>query len=102
MAREEREWHPKFIEYMDFIIQHPNYKGLPITKKSDGSWSWFGTKKTQIGKARIAWCENKAKELGFQLSQAFMRMLCVRFILPNGKYVKPVAIQCQFIITIKC
>lgn len=67
MAREEREWHPKFIEYMDFIIQHPNYKGLPITKKSDGSWSWFATKKTQIGKARIAWCENKAKELGFPI-----------------------------------
>lgn len=67
MAREEKEWHPKFVEYMDFIIHHPNYMGLPITKKADGSWSWFATKKTQIGKARMAWCENKAKELGYKM-----------------------------------
>ena len=67
MAREEKEWHPKFKEYMEFIIHHQNYKGLPITKKSDGTWSWFATKKTQIGKERIAWCENLAKKLGFSI-----------------------------------
>lgn len=65
MSREERAWHPKFLKYMESIINHPNYKGLPITKKADGTWSWFGTKQTEIGKQRIAWCEAKARELGY-------------------------------------
>lgn len=67
MARETREWHPEFAKYMDFIINHPNYKGLCIVKKKDGSWSWFGTKQTEVGKSRIAWCEAKAQELGFKI-----------------------------------
>lgn len=29
----EKIWNEKFIEYMNFIINHPNYKGLPIAKK---------------------------------------------------------------------
>lgn len=67
MARETREWHPDFVQYMNYIISHPNYEGLCITKKKDGSWSWFGTKQTETGKARIAWCEEKAKELGIKI-----------------------------------
>lgn len=35
MAREKREWHPNFLKYMDMIVNHPNYKGLPISKKAD-------------------------------------------------------------------
>lgn len=67
MTREKRECHPNFVEYMNFIINHPNYKGLPITKKADGTWAWFATKKTPIGQARLAWCEKKAKELGYPI-----------------------------------
>lgn len=67
MAREEREWHPDFIQYMNSIINHPNYKGLPIIKKNDGTWSWFSTKQTDIGQARLAWCEKKAQELGLPI-----------------------------------
>lgn len=67
MAREERKWHPLFIKYMEMIVNHPNYRGLRIEKKSDGTFSWIATAKSETGKARIAWCENKAKELGFSL-----------------------------------
>lgn len=67
MAREERKWHPHFIKYMEMIVNHPNYRGLRIEKKSDGSYSWIATAKSETGKARIAWCENKAKELGFPI-----------------------------------
>jgi Alw26I/Eco31I/Esp3I family type II restriction endonuclease len=67
MARTEREWNTKFLEYMDFIINHPNYQGLPIIKKGDGTWSWFAPKQTEIGKKRMEWCENKARELGFPI-----------------------------------
>jgi len=64
MAREIKEWHPHFLEYMDMIIHHPHYRGLPIAKKEDGSYSWIATAKSEIGLGRIQWCKKKAKELG--------------------------------------
>ncbi len=67
MSRETRQWHPDFITYMDEIISHPNYKGLPIDKKSDGTYKWIAPAQSEIGKARIKWCENKAKELGLKI-----------------------------------
>ena len=60
----EKIWHEKFIEYMDFIVNHPNYKGLEIKKKSDGSYSWIATAQSEVGKARQKWALEKAKELG--------------------------------------
>lgn len=65
MAREERQWHPRFLKYMEMIATHPNYSGLPIEKKKDGSYKWIATAKSETGKARIAWCEAKARELDF-------------------------------------
>ena len=41
MSREERKWNNRFIAYMNMIANHPNYKGLPIQKKKDGSLSWI-------------------------------------------------------------
>ena len=64
MNRSKRNWHPDFIKYMNLIIHHPNYAGLPIEKKSDGSYRWITTAKSEIGRGRIDWCLNKAKELG--------------------------------------
>lgn len=67
MSRKERNWHPRFLKYMEMIIHHPNYRGLRIDKKADGTYAWFATKMSTVGKARIAWCEEKAKELGFPI-----------------------------------
>lgn len=67
MAREKKEWHSNFIEYMNFIIHHPNYQGLPIKMKKDGTWSWIAAASTEIGQARKAWCEQKARELGIPI-----------------------------------
>lgn len=64
MPREERQWHPNFIKYMNMIINHPNYKGLAITQKADGSYNWIATAKSVIGESRINWNLNKARELG--------------------------------------
>lgn len=52
---------------MEFIANHPNYRGLPIEKKADGSYSWIATAKSEIGRARIEWCQDKARELGFPI-----------------------------------
>ncbi len=66
MAREKRQWNDRFLAYMDMIVKHPNYQGLPIEKKADGSLAWITTAKTKIGKKRIEWCLKKADELGFE------------------------------------
>lgn len=67
MPREERKWHPQFCNYMKRIVNHPNYKDLWIETKSDGSYSWIATASSEVGKARITWCKEKAKELGFPI-----------------------------------
>lgn len=67
MSKSVRVWHPNFIRYMDMIVTHPNYSGLPIEKKADGSYSWIATAKSEIGGARIEWCKRKAHELGFPI-----------------------------------
>ena len=67
MSKSVRVWHPNFINYMDMIAKHPNYKGLPITRKKDGSYSWIATAKSTIGRERKIWCEAKAKDLGFSI-----------------------------------
>lgn len=67
MKTKEKQWHPNFLKYMNFIANHENYKGLSIRKKGDGSYSWIATAKTEIGKKRIEWAKKKAKELGIPL-----------------------------------
>ena len=49
---------------MEEIVNHPNYKGLPIKKKADGSYTWIATAKSETGQKRIHWCIQKAQELG--------------------------------------
>lgn len=66
MAREERKWNSRFLAYMNMIVNHPNYKGLPIKKKADGSLSWITTAKSDIGEGRIEWCLEKADTLGME------------------------------------
>jgi Alw26I/Eco31I/Esp3I family type II restriction endonuclease len=65
MGRNERNWHPNFIEYMDFISNHENYDGLPIKRKRDGELSWIATAKSKIGIARKEWALNKALDFNF-------------------------------------
>lgn len=64
MAQTKKIWHPKFLNYMEKIINHKNYKGLPITKSADGSYKWIAPANSEIGKNRIKWCINKAQEIG--------------------------------------
>lgn len=64
MSHDKKEWSNRFISYMNMIVNHPNYEGLPIKQKTDGSLSWIATAKSDIGQGRIEWCEKKANELG--------------------------------------
>lgn len=68
MARNKKTWHPDFLKYMNMIVSHPNYQGLPIKKGKDGSLKWVTAKKSAIGQQRIKWANSKAKQLGFNNS----------------------------------
>jgi Alw26I/Eco31I/Esp3I family type II restriction endonuclease len=65
MARAERSWNSDFEKYMEEIASHPNYRGLPIERKRDGSLAWFAFATGELGQARKRWAEDKAHELGF-------------------------------------
>lgn len=65
MAQDEKQWHPRFLKYMNSIINHPNYIGLPIKKRADNSYAWIATAKSEIGRGRKDWCIDKAIKLGF-------------------------------------
>ena len=63
MGLEEKIWHKRFLKYMEKIIKHPNYQGLAITQKADGTYNWIATAKSEIGQKRIDWCISKARDL---------------------------------------
>lgn len=65
MAQDKKQWHQRFFKYMEGIVHHPNYQGLPIKKKPDGSYAWIAAAQSEVGQQRIAWCIDKAQELGF-------------------------------------
>lgn len=67
MSRETKEWHPAFLEYIESIARHPNYTGLPIERRRDGSLAWIATRKSRIGKARKDWAEQRAIAMGLPL-----------------------------------
>ncbi len=66
MAREEREWDARFLKYMEMIANNPNYKGLPIERKKDGSLKWITTAKSKTGQGRLKWADKKAAKLGMK------------------------------------
>lgn len=67
MAKNNRNWNARFLKYMEMIVNNPNYKGLPIERKKDGSLKWIATANSEIGQERIEWADKKALELGFKL-----------------------------------
>lgn len=84
MPRDEKSYHPNFIEYVNFIINHPAYKGLPIEQKSDGSYKFVVAKNTTVGRARKGWIEQKAREFGYEVTDGVYAKV-MRQIHPTKK-----------------
>lgn len=83
MPKDEKQWSPEFCEYMNFIANHRNYRGLPIKKKTDGSYAWIATAKSNVGQQRIEWACHKADELGIPKTPGFYAEV-MRQIHPTG------------------
>lgn len=83
----KKEWHPNFVKYTEFIARHPNYRGLPIERGSDGSLNWVvANKNSDIRQGRIKWYEEKAKELGYKIESGVYAKV-MREIHPTGEKV---------------
>ena len=72
MNRTKKEWHSNFVKYMDFIIRHPNYKGMPFTHNANGKIIWVTTGGSKIGSARLKWWDSKRKELKLPKGSAWI------------------------------
>lgn len=66
-----RTWHPDFLEYMDQIVDHPNYAGLPCTRDDEGKIDWTipsnrtpGSKNWDGNSQRREWWRSKAGAIG--------------------------------------
>lgn len=82
--RVKRAWHKNFIKYMRFIVSHPNYSGMPEIYKKDGNIRWITSGKSEIGKKRFAWWDQKRKQLGIAKEGPWISMVA-RKIHPTGK-----------------
>jgi hypothetical protein len=84
MPRQKRKWDSKFNEYMETIVNHPNYSGMPYPQKDDGTVRWVVTSNSTIGKLRRKWWDKKSEELGIEKKPGFMALVA-RKIHPTGE-----------------
>lgn len=66
-----RAWHPRFVAYMDEIVDHPNYAGLPCARDDEGKIDWVipsnrpaGSKNWDGNARRRVWWRERAEHLG--------------------------------------
>lgn len=70
-GRRGKEFHPEFVKYMESIVHHPNYKGMPWAFDLEGKIRWNapsyrapGGKWSNLHDERETWWRQKAKEIG--------------------------------------
>ncbi|RTQ44670.1 hypothetical protein EJV47_27670, partial [Hymenobacter gummosus] len=66
MAKAQRAMHPDFLEYMDYIVAHPNYADLPAKRNANGDITWVVSGNSANGQLRDDWWLAKVQQLGVQ------------------------------------
>jgi len=84
MVRIKRKWHPKFLEYMQMIVRHHNYDGMPHLYKKNGSIRWVTSGKSSIGQDRLKWWDKKRQKLGIPKKGPWISKTA-RAIHPTGE-----------------
>ena len=82
--RNKRNWHQKFKKYMQFIVNHPNYKGMPFLYKDNGEIRWIVARSSEKGLARLKWWDKKRKKLGIPKRGAWISKIA-KAIHPTGE-----------------
>lgn len=81
--RNKRTWHPDFLKYMKFIVNHPNYRGIPFLYKKNGEISWIAARSSEIGLARLKWWDQQREKLGIPKDGAWISKTA-KAIHPTG------------------
>lgn len=84
MGKQKRKWHSKFIEYMQKIVRHPVYAGMPVPYKANGDIQWICAGKSPLGKQREMWWDKKREELGIKKAPGW-KAVVARKIHPFGQ-----------------
>lgn len=82
----DRTWNPSFENYTEFIVSHPNYKGLFYERDNDGRVKWVVTGKSHKGKLRQAWWDARCKEHNIEIRKGCYAIIA-RIIHPTKKHV---------------
>lgn len=82
-TRGEVNTHPNFLEYTEFIVNHPNYSGLFYERGRDGKVNWVVAEKSPKGQIRKKWWNEKCEELGIPIQKGCYAK-AARAIHPTG------------------
>lgn len=63
----KRQWHPNFVKYTEFIVNHKNYNGLYFERNDDGQVKWVITGKSENGLKRRDWWDAQCKKFGIKI-----------------------------------
>lgn len=90
-GRGKFDTHPKYVEYMQAIVEHPNFSGMPNAVSAEGriNWQVSSGKTTSFYKdylARKEWWTQKVKALGLSENGTDKGLFTVaaRLINPTG------------------
>ena len=62
-----RAWHKNFEEYVEYIANHKDYKGLFIERKNDETLKWVVTGKSKHGQIRKEWWNQQCIKHGIKI-----------------------------------
>ena len=82
--REEKVWHPEFIEYCEDLILTKEFEEFPVSRNKDGRIGWVKAKGSKEGKLRTEWWKSKASSLDLPTTGKWISDV-VKHIHPFGK-----------------
>ena len=86
-----QSWNETFVEYMKFIVLHPNYEGMPDAIKDDGKIQWEAPSNRSGGQYRDThhrrrdWWRAKASQLGIDIREDKWISRTAKTIHPTGE-----------------
>ncbi|MCF8364148.1 MAG: restriction endonuclease [Bacteroidales bacterium] len=84
-ADNKRQWNFNFIKYTEFIVAHPNYKGLFYERGNDGKIKWVVTGKSDKGQERRKWWDEQCKKYGIKIEAGAYAKIAAK-IHPTKKH----------------
>jgi len=84
-ADNKRQWNANFLKYTEFIVAHPNYKGLFYERGEDKKVKWVVTGKSEKGQERRKWWDEQCKKNGIKIEAGAYAKIALK-IHPTKKH----------------